>query len=43
MNHTSKVMPWLRLFELFECQYVTLTGGLSDDFLHACIFSSVRN
>jgi hypothetical protein len=34
VNHTSKVIPWLRLFELFECHNATVTGGLNDDFLH---------
>ena len=30
VNHTSKVIPWLRLF---ECHRAPVTGVLNDDFL----------
>ena len=33
MNHTSKVIPRLRLFDLFECQDASVTGDINDDFL----------
>ena len=38
MNHTSKVIPWFGLLELFECQYATKASGLDDDFLAEELF-----
>jgi hypothetical protein len=34
VNHTSKVIPWFGLLELFECHYATKAASLDDDLLH---------
>jgi MFS transporter, ACS family, tartrate transporter len=38
VNHTSKVIPWFGLLELFECHYATKASGLDDDFLAEELF-----
>jgi hypothetical protein len=40
VNHTSKVIPWLRLLDLFEWHNATVTGGLNDDFLDEELFQA---
>ena len=41
MNQANQVIPWFRLFELFECQDATVAGGLNDDFLNVHGFADL--